>query len=578
MFIFSLFLLLFLTAFGIDAQSKDEVNAAIIRVREYLRSPRQASADEILWLQNSGKIGAGYDTVAGSPICYTGSCQMEGFRRPVFKLNMTKKPEGACTSKFIPQYVDIDCLPSTQTTANTESISTLNQLKESTKKGIEISASVGVFDNSFSYSYSHETRSMIDTIVQMNSTVYFTRAGVTWVRLLAFEPLLELSDQFRYVIENMPCCNKSNELDQYIKEFVIDYFGLMYVKDILLGGIAQQKIIVSEENRRTLQENGFTTTNQAELKVAAAAIFSASTKLAMTEQYDQTKLNTFTKFTQQSSVVTLGGTPSIQSIEEWSKTVSSNPTIIKFGVSPLLDLVSTKRFPKDTKILSKRNLIQSGQEKYIASSLFCFDNCSQHGTCEPTPYFGLGQCRCYLGWEGTNCSIDVRPLAGLLTSVSSGDTCSTEFALGFYDLGTGGLALSNYSVFRAFKACSLTSKSIPAGPSGTLCGLAYQNLNISCDKFNISSDNCPPGYSKYSWTPVENGPATLWTCRKVNATMTDRPGTLCGFYSTIYPGKEVTCGGYYPSQEKCPAGYTFRKGSISYVQNMIGTLGFCSKD
>jgi hypothetical protein len=217
-------------------------------------------------------------------------------------------------------------------TAMTESISTLDQLKESIKKGIEFFVSASAFGNSFSYSHSTQTRSMIDKIIQMNSTVYFTQAIISQIRLSAFEPLLKLSDQFRDVIENMPCCNESNQLNRYIQKFIIDYFGLVYVKDLVLGGIVQQKIVISEENRKNLQENGFTTTNQAELKVAAASVFSASTKLTTTEEFDQIKLNTFRKFSQQSNIITLGGATTMQSIEEWSKTVSSNPTIIKFRI------------------------------------------------------------------------------------------------------------------------------------------------------------------------------------------------------------------------------------------------------
>lgn len=138
----------------------------------------------------------------------------------------------------------------------------------------------------------------------------------------------------------MPCCNESAELDQYIKELVIGYFGLLYINELLLGGIAQQKIVISEENRKNLQTNGFTVTNQAELKVAAANVFSASTKLAVTEQYDQTKLDIFKRYSQQSNIITLGGSTILQSTEEWSKTVSSNPTIIKFSAAPLINLLT----------------------------------------------------------------------------------------------------------------------------------------------------------------------------------------------------------------------------------------------
>jgi hypothetical protein len=408
-------LFLVLTIFHINAQSRDDVNSAIIRVRRYLQQSSRLANDETKWVQNSGKIGAGYDIITGSPVCYTGSCQMEGFRRPVFKLNVTKSPDGSCTSQLIPQNVDLDCLPSTQITANTESISTLDELKESTSRGIEVSASISSFGNSFSFSHSSETRSMINTIVQLNSSVCFTRAAITWVRLSAFEPLMELSDQFRYVIDNMPCCNQSDGLDQYIQEFIISYFGLAYVKDLLLGGFAQQKVVISQENKKNLRENGFTNTDRAELSVAAGALFSASTKLAMTEKYDQTKLNVFTKYSQQTSAITLGGSTNLQSIEEWSKTVPSNPIIVKFGISSILDLLTAKRFPKDTEIASKRRLLEISQERYMLSSLYCEKNCSQHGRCEPTGYFGLGQCLCDCGWIDKGCSTNATALVGLLT-------------------------------------------------------------------------------------------------------------------------------------------------------------------
>ncbi|CAM4747855.1 unnamed protein product [Rotaria magnacalcarata] len=132
------------------------------------------------------------------PVCYTGQGQMEGFRQPILKFDMIKRAKGSCTNKLIPTNVNLDCLSSIQITANTESITTLDQLMENTKRNIDFSLSIDGFGNSFSYSHSHETRSMVNTTIQSNSTVYFTRANITLIRLSAFTPLLELSDQFRY--------------------------------------------------------------------------------------------------------------------------------------------------------------------------------------------------------------------------------------------------------------------------------------------------------------------------------------------------------------------------------------------
>ncbi|CAF4551747.1 unnamed protein product [Rotaria socialis] len=315
-------LIVVLASYQLDAQSRNEIDAAMLKVKRYLLlSPRLVDSDDTQWLPNSGKIGVGYDLVKGSPVCYTGQCQMEGFRQPVFKLDMTKRAEGSCTNKFIPKNVNLDCLPSTQITANTESITTLDQLMENTKRNIDFS-------------------------------------------------------------------------------FSMDGFGL-------LGGIAQQNIIVSEENQKNLRMNGFTTAHQTELKIAAASIFFASTKLSMTEQIDETRLNTFKKFSQQNSIITLSGGVSMQSIEEWSKTVSSNPTIIKFGIAPIIDLLTARHFPQDVKITSKRDLIRRVLEIYLTNQLFCYNNCSQHGLCVATKYFGFGQCLCNREWSGIDCSIAV---------------------------------------------------------------------------------------------------------------------------------------------------------------------------
>ena len=573
-----------LVSHQLDAQSSDEVNAAIVRTRQYLQqSSRLALADETKCLQNSGKIGSGYDMITGSPICYSGNCQMEGFRRSIFKLNFTKQPEGSCTSKLIPQNVDIDCLSSMQITATTESISTLDELKESTKKGMEVSASVGIFQNSFSYSHSTETRSIIDTVVPMNSTVYFTRATVSQIRLSVFEPLLELSDQFRYAITNMPCCEESSELEQYIDEFIIGYFGLAYIKDLLLGGIAQQTIIISEENRKNLRENGFTTTNQAELKIAAAAIFSASTKLTMTEEFNQTKLNNFKKFSQQSNIITLGGSTRVQPIEEWSETVAANPTIIKFSIAPLLNLLTTQRFSSDRAIESKKELIRKAQQKYANNSLFCYNNCSQKGSCQPTGYFGFGQCRCNSGWTGVDCSGKVRAPTGLLSNVYPNNTCPAGYTFGTHNLGPCPSG-SRYIFLgmcpatpRRIPTCSLTDTTTTVGASGTFCGIIFSSLNIPCDNYNPYSGPCPPGYSKFSWSSSEPGPNTLLTCQKGDMSLNDLPGTLCGFHSSLDSGDQVTCDGYYPNRGKCPSGYTLVQGTIpnGWVSS---TLSLCIKN
>lgn len=106
-------LLVLLLCPQVHTQTNAEIDAAARDVHRYLNRPiaRQSSSEEAA-LENSNKIGIGYNPVLGSPVCYTGECQMEGFARAIFKLNYSKRATGSCTNKMIPEHVDIDCFTS----------------------------------------------------------------------------------------------------------------------------------------------------------------------------------------------------------------------------------------------------------------------------------------------------------------------------------------------------------------------------------------------------------------------------------------------------------------------------------
>lgn len=576
---------LFLSVHRLNAWSPTDTNATTQGVREYfLRQGKQASMNNLEWVPNSGKIGSGFDTISGSPTCFTGQCQMEGFRRSIFKLNITQVPEGSCTKQLIPQDVDLQCLTSMQMTAKTETIATLQQLQESTKKGLEISVGAEVFGNSLRYTHSTEIRTMVDTVVEKNSTVYFTQVTVTWARLTAFVQSIALSEQFVYAISRIPCCNDSPELTQYVQEFVIDQFGLTYIKDLLLGGIAQQQVIISEENRKTLRSEGFSQTNEAEAK-AAAYIFSNSFKVGITEEINKAQIEKFKQYSQQNSITTLGGTSSIQSMEEWSRTIPSNPAVIKFRIASILDLLTTSRFPTDPNIEKKRDLVRKVQERYIDSPVFCYKNCSGHGLCVSSGYFGFGQCRCNPGWIGKDCSTGVRLPQGLMTIPYANDTCPTGFKLDAYIIGNyrssrSTLVISSrYEELKVLQMCHLLEGNTGVGPQGTLCGFVYFGLQILCGGRSPLSEPCPDGFEKYIWTRTGRYPLTFWACRKSTTNVSELSGTLCGFHSTITSlgGVDIACDGYDLGRGKCPPDYTLYH-AYTDVALAGATVSFCAKN
>ncbi|CAF3526942.1 unnamed protein product [Rotaria sp. Silwood2] len=394
------------------------------QVQEYLDA-----LDSTNWLENSNKIGIGYNPLYGTPVCYTGSCQMEGFGRSIFKLNYLRPKPGTCTQKLIPENVDLDCLPSTTWDANTESISTLHELHESITNKVDAAGSGTYSTASFSYKTSVQTRYMVDNIVKKNTTTMQTTAQISYVKLSMFEPTMELSDPFKYVINNLPCCNYDADTEEYIYDYILNYFGYTYLSTILLGGIAQENVLINTESYQKMQANGLDIVNEAKAEFFIT--------MGAKQQYTYNK-NTHDEFmtrVQEKHVTTLGGDTSLTSIEQWSKTVPSNPVIIKFSLQSIFNLLNQVRFPNDSLIQNKSVLIAHALHNYLNDPAYCYNNCTGHGTCVPSPYFQFGICNCTERYSGVDCSIPKLIPASQITSrpaASSGTICvlySVQFVI-----------------------------------------------------------------------------------------------------------------------------------------------------
>ena len=105
----SLVLLLVVITASLNGDSGTEQTVSqqirlINKVRNYLLFGQQPS---VTWLGNSNKLGLGYNPVVGDPVCYTGDCQMAGFGRSLFEFKYTNAPIGSCTTKLIPEHVEV---------------------------------------------------------------------------------------------------------------------------------------------------------------------------------------------------------------------------------------------------------------------------------------------------------------------------------------------------------------------------------------------------------------------------------------------------------------------------------------
>ncbi|CAF0899456.1 unnamed protein product, partial [Didymodactylos carnosus] len=353
------------------------------------------------WLPNSNKIGIGYNPLYGSPVCYTGICHSEGFRRSIFDLTFKQPTEGTCTNKLIPENVELDCVPSSDIVATTESVGTLSELSKSTSDGISFGVDFQYGAFSAGYGHSKETTFMIDNIIKKDTTAMHTIAKVTYAKLSMFEPFMELSDTFRYVIDEMPCCDYDDAIEKYLHEFVIDYFGFTFITEIVLGGIAQEILFIDNAERRQMEQNGHSVSNSASIG------FFITMKMETSASQNQTQTDEFKKSIKTSRSTKLGGDPSLQSIYDWKKSVPSSPIVMHLTVGNIVNLLSENRFPNDSLIHNKSQLLNMAIQRYLQpNSAFCYNNCTDinHGQCDTSGYFLFGNCKCNPSWSGLDCS------------------------------------------------------------------------------------------------------------------------------------------------------------------------------
>ncbi|CAF1320494.1 unnamed protein product [Rotaria sordida] len=177
----------------------------------------------------------------------------------------------------------------------------------------------------------------------------------------------------------MPCCDFNETVEKYIRKFIIGYFGYTYIKEVQLGSIIQQMIVITQ--------NGFNISNQVWMKDVAKELFSIQMKLNRTQIYDKMLMNISDKYSTKSNVTIIGGNISIKSFNNWYKSVSDNPIFVKFIV-----------------------LIKLAVDRYLSNPVYCYNQCTDtiHGTCIDSGYFQFGICQCKSTWTGFDCATPIR--------------------------------------------------------------------------------------------------------------------------------------------------------------------------
>ncbi|CAF0792629.1 unnamed protein product [Adineta ricciae] len=390
-------------------------------------------------LRNNEHLGMGYNPLKNSPICYSEQCNRKYIGLPVFKLKNFDSSKKTCVNKLIPEKIKVECIHSQKSNIETQIISTLWDLKENTRKSVEFitssTFSAKHIDSSFSYAHSREIHSLIDTLIKDNSIILYTSTNQSSVRLSMNESIFDLSDDFRFVIENMPCCEFNVTVENYIREFILGYFGYTYIRNVHLGGIIQQTIVITENNRKILEQHGFNMSNETWLKDVAKEIFSLQSKAHQTEISTNTYVRYFTK----GNMKIFGGNTSTNSLEGWFKSISQSPVVVKMGISSIFDLLTNKTFPVDSYIHQKVALIRSAVDRYLSNPAYCYDRCTDaaHGTCVDSGFFQFGICQCQLGWTGFNCATPIHRFIDILNTSNLSPVWNTKAGRKSHSTSTG---------------------------------------------------------------------------------------------------------------------------------------------
>jgi hypothetical protein len=378
---------------------------------------------------------------------------------------------------------------------------------------------------------------------------------------------MELSDNFKYVIENLPCCEEDDlDIEQYVKEFIFGYYGFTYVTSILLGGVAQQHITISREAKERLEKQGVDITHSAAMSFSSSN-FGAQISTTITDSQELSNYQKFSREIQSNYSTTLGGEKHLTTLSEWAETVPNNPVIIKFTLRDIFRLFNKRYFPEDTLITNKSKLIEKTLEKYIGASIYCYNNCGGNGTrgtCEPTGYFQFGICKCKPGWTGHDCAKVELP------KIVHGTICG--FDRSFIRVNCYGerpwvacpKGWASYNWKTDLTVCYKKETEVGDPVHGTLCGLHSSQSgpypferSIGCGTdTKVLNSSCPLGYQYFQNSDTHFPIRINGMCAATN-TKKYLPGTLCGM-QIQHTIDGPSCNGYNPGLEQCPPDYALR--------------------
>lgn len=438
---------------------------------------------------------------------------------PIFNLSYTSPNPGACATEFLlPPGCTATCDTSTTYVGETFKTSSTKEIEEVFSESLTVKGGYAKFTGSMS-----EKMSRLVKTVTTDKNTFISARGKNIIYTI-YCTALPPSDAFLESLLNFPTNCTDENMDICIANGPA-MWGNMYATQIGVGGVFMSESTMSTSTYSYLEKTTMNVKAEANLalKVAVSAQGSVS--------YDKKILETFENNTSGLEFNSYGGNSSFV-WNHWVRSVPEFPTLVQVLRANLIsDYIRTLEFPNSTLVA---DAWEAAINAYLNQPVQCPNDCSGNGNCVVGEFLNIGQCDCYSGYSG-------------------------------YDCSTKNIVYPMYQ--------------------GTWCGINYESGDISFSIPCGAGPYCPPGWIERTYlvdvtciNPCDhhNGdctpPITVTSCFSEQETTTAPENVICGWQASpsTVGGYTTTCNVSYPLATACPPD--------SVQIGMASTMATCGLD
>lgn len=317
---------------------------------------QDAEKNDIHMLKNIDYLGRGYNILTIDPYTFSSGGASKHYVFDINAFNNTKPiPDGTA---LIPNGTEYHSQDQSISSTQTDYLYSDYDFQSTFRN--EVATSVGIF-GLFSFSSSQTYKKYKQEVGSSEQLSTYTKVELKDYSVEIVngdhEEQLPLSHLFAKEVANLPA-----EYDDIKYEAIIETYGTHYAKNVVFGGRASQSIVMSKNTYSTLTREGI------DISLGAQGAFKGVTGDVSggLSKEEQAAFNSETR-SGQSSILYIGGHPN-EDLNEFMKSVTSNPAPIGLFLASLDELFTDYYFPNDPHIVQKQKSMQQAIYNYLETN------------------------------------------------------------------------------------------------------------------------------------------------------------------------------------------------------------------